>query len=270
MKPIRYLSLFSGIGGFEVGMEKSKQKFKNVGYSEVNNYAISIYSRHFPRHKALGDVTRINTEELEDFELLIAGFPCQSFSLAGKGKGFEDCRGTLFFEIARVLSDCHPKYILLENVKNLLSHEGGRTFQTILEVLSQQGYDVLWQVYNSCNYGVPQSRERLYLKGYSRRECGSEIFSQARKDFSSVERVNNAEKSAPLCNRYSEAPLKIATNTNKGYDEAYVGDGVRLAHLNSNTARFEQELTCEKCGADYCGVVGKEKYSWSNYYLIRA
>lgn len=173
---IKYFSMFSGIGGFEVGMEKSNKNFECVGFSEVNDYAISIYNRHFPRHKCFGDATRIIAEELEDFKLLIGGFPCQSFSITGARRGFTDCRGTLFFEIARILAVKQPKYFLLENVQGLLSHDRGRTFRIILTIFNELGYDVSWQTYNSCYYGVPQNRERLFIKGYFRAECGKEIF----------------------------------------------------------------------------------------------
>ena len=117
--------MFSGIGGFELGLQNSKYDFESVGASEIDKYAASIYARHFPEHRNYGDATQINTEELEDFEFLVGGFPCQAFSIAGKRKGFDDTRGTLFFEIARVLRDKKPTYFLLENVKGLLSHEGG-------------------------------------------------------------------------------------------------------------------------------------------------
>lgn len=179
---IKYFSMFSGIGGFEVGMHNSRYKdeLECVGFSEVNKYAISIYSRWFPNHRNYGDATTIDTSELDDFSLLIGGFPCQSFSICGKQQGFNDTRGTLFFEIARVLQDCQPKYFLLENVKDLVSNKGGGTFKTILEVLSQLGYDVLWQTYNSCHYGVPQHRQRLFIKGYFRAKCGHEILDAQR------------------------------------------------------------------------------------------
>lgn len=174
--------MFSGIGGFEVGMHNSRYKdeMECVGFSEVNNYAISIYSRWFPNHRNYGDATTIDTTTLDDFSLLIGGFPCQPFSICGKQQGFNDTRGTLFFEIARVLQDCQPKYFLLENVKDLVSNKGGETFKTILEVLSQLGYDVLWQTYNSCHYGVPQHRQRLFIKGYFRAKCGHEILDAQR------------------------------------------------------------------------------------------
>src|SRR3990170_3620097 len=128
----KYFSMFTGIGGFEVGFPK---EWECVGYSEVDKYAIQIYEKHFPNHKNYGDARKIDTKQLKDFNLLCAGFPCQSFSIAGKRKGFEDTRGTLFFEIARILADKRPRYFLLENVKGLVSHDNGQTLQTILRVL---------------------------------------------------------------------------------------------------------------------------------------
>lgn len=105
----------------------------------------------------------INPDELPDFDLICAGFPCQSFSIAGKRGGFNDARGTLFFEIARIAAVKKPKYLLLENVSGLLSHDKGRTFAVILGTLDELGYDVSWQVLNSANFGVAQSRKRVYI-----------------------------------------------------------------------------------------------------------
>jgi len=192
-KEITYISLFSGIGGFELGLQNSKHNFKCLGYSEIDKYAKQIYQKHYPNHLDLGDATKINTKELPDFDFLVGGFPCQAFSVAGKRRGFDDTRGTLFFEIARILKDKRPRYFLLENVKGLLSHDKGKTFQTILKVLSDLGYDVQWKVYNSKDYGVPQRRERVFIKGYSRRECGGEVLSvrgNDEKNFSEV-KVSN-------------------------------------------------------------------------------
>lgn len=179
---MKYLSLFSGIGGFEYGIQQSRyhDTLECIGYSEIDSYAESIYKRHYPEHRAFGDITKIKTSDLPDFDLLVGGFPCQAFSVAGKRRGFSDTRGTLFFEIARILKDKRPRYFLLENVRGLLSHDHGKTFKTILAVLSDLGYDVTWEVYNSKNHGVPQNRERIYIKGYSRDRCGDEILSQGR------------------------------------------------------------------------------------------
>jgi len=169
----KYFSMFTGIGGFEVGFPK---EWECVGYSEVDKYAIQIYEKHFPNHKNYGDARKIDTKQLKDFNLLCAGFPCQSFSIAGKRKGFEDTRGTLFFEIARILADKRPRYFLLENVKGLLSHDEGKTFQTILGVLTDLGYEYQWQVLNSKDFGVPQNRERVFIIGHLGGEPRPEVF----------------------------------------------------------------------------------------------
>ena len=129
-------------------------------------------------HTQMGDITEVRTEDLPDFDLLVGGFPCQAFSIAGKRRGFLDTRGTLFFEIARILEDKRPRYLLLENVKGLLSHDKGKTVQTIFGVLTEMGYDIRYNVYNSKNHGVPQNMERIYIKGYLRERCGGEILSQ--------------------------------------------------------------------------------------------
>lgn len=161
---MKYLSLFSGIGGFELGLKNSSKDFECVGYAEIDKYAKNIYEKHFD-HKDLGDVTLINTKELPDFDLLVGGFPCQAFSVAGNQRGFDDTRGTLFFEIARILKEKKPQYFLLENVRNLLSHDKGKTFSVMIQILIDLGYNIRWDVLNSKDFGVPQSRERIYIRG---------------------------------------------------------------------------------------------------------
>jgi len=205
---MKYFSLFSGIGGFELGIQQayentnvssttrykqrgldneescalSKQKRMAVqqpnciGFSEIDKYAVSIYQKHFPNHKNYGDITLINEKELPDFDLLVGGFPCQSFSIAGKRGGFEDTRGTMFFEIARIVKQKQPRLLLLENVKGLLSHDKGQTFTTIISTLDELGYDCQWQVLNSKNHGVPQNRERVFIIGHSRGTSRPEVF----------------------------------------------------------------------------------------------
>jgi DNA (cytosine-5)-methyltransferase 1 len=205
-QPIRYLSLFSGIGGFELGIQRafSNQQTTEieqdrqgrdrslseagndvhnrsdaplcVGYSEIDKYAIKVYERQFNGHTNYGDATKINPAELPDFDLLVGGFPCQAFSIAGKRNGFNDTRGTLFFDIARILAEKRPRHLVLENVKGLLSHDSGKTFQTILGVLSDLGYRVEWQVLNSKDFGVPQNRERVFIVGHLGNECGRKVF----------------------------------------------------------------------------------------------
>jgi DNA (cytosine-5)-methyltransferase 1 len=147
-----------------------------VGFSEIDKYATQIYQKHFPNHKNYGDITTINEKELPDFELLVGGFPCQAFSIAGKRGGFEDTRGTMFFELARILREKQPRLFVFENVKGLLSHDQGRTFHTIIATLDELGYDCQWQVLNSKNHGVPQNRERVFIIGHLRGTPRPEVF----------------------------------------------------------------------------------------------
>lgn len=179
---MKYLSLFSGIGGFELGIGT---RAECVGYSEIDPNAIKIYEKHFP-HKNYGDITTINASELPDFDLLVGGFPCQAFSIAGKRKGFDDTRGTLFFDLARILRAKQPRLFCFENVKGLLSHDNGQTFSTIISTIDELGYDCQWQVLNSKNFGVPQNRERVFIIGNSRGTPRPKVF-----PFGEDDRVSN-------------------------------------------------------------------------------
>jgi len=212
---MKYFSTFSGIGGFELGIQQAYESLQKlctsderqptgssfggtkgqpeqlselsneglscIGYSEIDKYAIEVYQKHF-NHTNYGDIKNINEKELPDFDLLVGGFPCQSFSIAGKRGGFEDTRGTLFFDIARIVREKQPRLLLLENVKGLLSHDKGQTFLTILSTLDDIGYDVQWQVLNSKNHGVPQNRERVFIIGHSRGTSRPEVFPLGQDD----------------------------------------------------------------------------------------
>ncbi len=198
-KTFKYFSAFSGIGGFEVGVqqaygtmgqlqqkvqqtascrnaESKRSRSQCIGFSEIDKYAIQIYRSHFPTHKNYGDITKIKAEELPDFEFFCGGFPCQSFSIAGKRAGFNDTRGTLFFDLARIAKEKRPKYLLFENVKGLLSHDRGRTFKTILSALTELGYNLQAMVLNSKNFGVPQNRERVFIVGNLGTAARPEVF----------------------------------------------------------------------------------------------
>ena len=155
---IKYFDIFAGIGGFRSGLEKAGG-FECVGYCEIDKYAKKAYETLYDTEGEVfyDDARKIDPKELPDLDLICGGFPCQSFSIAGKRKGFSDTRGTLFFEIARIAAIKKPKYLLLENVPGLLSHNQGRTFATILSTLDELGYDVVWEVLNSADFGVPQS-----------------------------------------------------------------------------------------------------------------
>lgn len=159
---------------YKHSFRSANRQFDCIGFSEIGKYASQLLKSKFPKVPNFGDATKIDPNKLPDFDMLCGGFPCQAFSIAGKRRGFQDTRGTLFFEIARILEVKRPKLILLENVKGLLNHEKGQTFSTIIQTLEELGYDIQWMVLNSKFFGVPQNRERVFiigsLRGYTRPE----------------------------------------------------------------------------------------------------
>lgn len=174
---IRFFDMFAGIGGFRAGLERAGG-FTCVGHCEIDRHAEKAYRAiHNIKESEVyyEDARKIDAETMPDFDLLCAGFPCQSFSIAGKRRGFEDARGALFFDIARVLKAKQPAFFMLENVPGLLSHDGGRTFTAILSTLSELGYVGEWTVLNSKHFGVPQSRRRVYIVGYLGPKCAGKI-----------------------------------------------------------------------------------------------
>ena len=166
---LKYISLFSGIGGFELALNELGMEC--VFASEIDSYARKMYTNHF-NHEPHGDITKISSADIPDHDLLVAGFPCQSFSIAGKRGGFEDTRGALFFEIARILKDKKPKYFILENVKGLLSADKGEIWKTICQTLRELGYEIDYKVLNSKDFGLPQNRERIFIVG----KYGANVF----------------------------------------------------------------------------------------------
>jgi len=169
---MKFFDLFAGIGGFRVGLEAHGHEC--VGSCEIDKYARKIYGKNFGHEPEYKDVRDIDPKDLPEFDILCAGFPCQSFSIVGNRKGFEDKRGNLFFEIIRLAKEKRPSILLLENVKGLLSHEKGETFRIMLQTLDECGYDVSWQLLNS-RYFVPQSRERVYIIANLRGSSGRKI-----------------------------------------------------------------------------------------------
>lgn len=160
---MKYLSLFSGIGGFEVGINKGAPDWDCLGYSEINKHSIQVYQRHFPNHKNFGNIKEINIQTLPKFEVLVGGFPCQSYSIAGLRKGLDDPRGQLFFDILKIIAAKKPKCIFLENVKGLVNHDKGQTRWYIEQKIRESGYKVFSKVLNSADYGIPHNRERIYF-----------------------------------------------------------------------------------------------------------
>lgn len=160
---MKIIDLFAGIGGIRLGFEKIGATC--VFSSEWDKYAQSMYEENFGE-RPFGDINEINPIDIPDHDFLLAGFPCQPFSIAGKQLGFADTRGTLFFNIEKILETKRPYGFLLENVKRLVTHDKGRTFQVILKKLEKLGYTVYYKVLNSLDYGMPQKRERIYIVGF--------------------------------------------------------------------------------------------------------
>ena len=166
---MKFIDLFSGIGGFRSALELSGHEC--IAYSEIDKYAKQSYQAIYDTENEidLGDITEISQEYLSRFkeenDIVVGGSPCQSFSLAGSRKGFEDTRGTLFFEYAKVVKETQPKYFLFENVKGMMSHDKGNTIRVVLETFNELGYYIDFNVFNSKYYGVPQNRERIYILG---------------------------------------------------------------------------------------------------------
>ncbi len=164
---MKFIDLFSGIGGFRSALEMNG--YECLAFAEIDKYARQSYKAIYNTEdeQEWHDVTRITDDDFRHFknkaDIIVGGFPCQAFSIAGKRKGFEDTRGTLFFEIARAIKEIQPSYVLLENVKGLFSHDGGRTFGTIIQTLDELGFITEWGLFNSKYWGVPQNRERVYI-----------------------------------------------------------------------------------------------------------
>lgn len=254
---IRFFDMFAGIGGFRSGLA-AVEGFECVGHCEIDKYANQAYNAIYePKGEVyFQDARTIDPDKMPDIDLICGGFPCQSFSIAGRRYGFADARGTLFFEIARLAAAKRPKYLLLENVPGLLSHDGGRTFAAILGALSELGYDVAWQVLNSKDFGVPQSRKRVYIVGYLGERCAGEVFSfteangktlmqiypgrEGKRIYSprglSITLTSEAGGFGGKTGLYDVAlPIKVKTKT--GYQLAYPGDSIDLAYPNQNSRR---------------------------------
>ena len=256
-KTIRFIDMFAGIGGFREGLRLAGG-FECVGFCECDKYAQQSYRALFECEEEWysPDARTIDPAELPKFDLLCGGFPCQAFSIAGSRKGFGDPRGTLFFELARLAEARKPRYLLFENVPGLLNHNHGRTFAAILDTLERLGYFVEWQVLNSKDFGVPQSRRRVYIVGYLDERCRGKIFPFTGTNETPLTCIHDGPQGSRIydpggvsCTLTSQAggvggktglyqvgfPIKEATR--KGYKIAYPGDSIDLAYPQMNTRR---------------------------------
>lgn len=292
---MNFLDLFSGIGGFRLGLELAGHT--PVGYVEIDKFARQSYNAMYDTtgEWTATDITKVTDEEWSKFngkvDIIAGGFPCQAFSIAGKRLGFLDStKGTLFFEIARAAKQIKPRYLFLENVKGLLNHEGGNTFRTILNTLDELGYDVEWRVLNSKDFGVPQNRERVYIIGHLREYSGREVFpffgENSEVNQSTVKQLGNISDSdsfggnpqtgrvysddglSPTLNTMQgggrEPKVMVKEATKNGYDIATVGDSINIAQPNSKTRRGRVGH-----GVANTLVTGSEQATLTSDYRIR-
>jgi len=253
---------FSGIGSPEMALKLLGIEHKQVFACEIDKYARKSHRAIYgDDYKLYEDITKRDHSEVEQLDLYVAGFPCQAFSMAGKRKGFEDTRGTLFFNVAEFIKINQPKCFILENVKGLLSHDGGKTFQTIISLLTDNGgtangqmfipyfedglgYHIYYKVLNTKDYGIPQNRERIFIVGF--KEFREFSFP---KPFSLELRLKDmlqdnpdykyflSDKMLRYFQDQTDNSIKVASATKKGYEEAEDGDSINFSVPNSKTRR---------------------------------
>lgn len=249
---LRIIDLFAGIGGIRLGFQKAAES-QNVSVScvytsEINPYSCQTYSKNYPKdtHNPLNDITAIDEKQMPDFDIVLAGFPCQAFSIAGKRGGFEDTRGTLFFDVARLIKEKKPKAFLLENVKGLVNHRGGKTLATIINVLENDlGYSVQYKVLNAKKFGVPQNRERIYIVGF-REDGGGFNFPETLDD---TKRLTDIIEKKPVSVKYYLSDVYLASMIKHKERHAAKGNGFG----------YEIKKNDGIANAIVCGGMGKER-----------
>lgn len=231
---MRYLSLFSGIGGLDYGLHKAGHEC--VGISDIKQSSVEIYRKNMGQVENLGDITKVNPERLPDFDILVGGFPCQTFSMAGARKGFEDRKGKMIFYIYDILKAKSPSFVVLENVKGIISHNNGKTMINVVQLLQSAGYYVRVLLLNALNYGTAQNRERV-------------IFLGCKKDFirKKPEIKNNQVRFKDI--RDQEGPFKIVSKTEfnvskieqkRVFSFELIGDYDRVGTLTTQTGCGEK------------------------------
>ncbi|WP_165007538.1 MULTISPECIES: DNA (cytosine-5-)-methyltransferase [unclassified Enterococcus] len=247
---LTFIDLFAGVGGFRLGMERAGHRC--VGFCEIDKYARQSYKAIFDttNEVEMHDITKVSDDTIRGFghvDIITGGFPCQAFSLAGKRRGFEDVRGTLFFEIARFAHILRPSFIFLENVKGLLNHERGTTFETILRTLDGLGYDVDWQVFNSKDF-VAQNRERVFIIGYSRK-------SSARKFLPLTGEKESTNQESAKINLAGTTNKKNNLNTNIR-KRTYYTDGL-IGTLTATDYKMPKEIVIGNVNPSGRGMNGQ-------------
>lgn len=253
-KTIRVVDLFAGVGGIRLGFAEAAKEFginaECVFSCEIDDWACKTYRKNFPNDKydPKCDITAVDAKAIPDFDVLLAGFPCQAFSIAGKRGGFEDTRGTLFFDVARIIKEKQPKVFLLENVKGLTNHRSGKTLQVILNTLREDlGYTVFYKVLNAKEYGVAQLRERIYIVG----------FKNGGKDFNYPLPLPQEERKV-IRDIIEEKPVDARYYLSTSYLAALKAHKARHQALGHGFGYEVRDLD-EVAGTIVCGGMGKER-----------
>jgi DNA (cytosine-5)-methyltransferase 1 len=244
MREINLLDLFSGIGGFHLGLERAGFKV-NAYNSEIDKYAIDVYKHNFKNATYVGSVTDVRAEQLPRIDAITFGSPCQDFSLAGKRKGMGGARSSLITEAIRLINECRPSFFIWENVKGTFSSNNGADFWAIIQAFANIGdYRLEWQLLNT-KWFLPQNRERIYLVGYIGDGGGGQIFpigSNDSKIDAPVDRANTCTitaryKASTSQGSYINELYKVSSATKKGYEIAQEGDSINLSVPTSKTRR---------------------------------
>lgn len=237
---MKFLDIFAGIGGFRLGLEMAGHKC--VGHIEIDKYANKSYiAMHNPKEDEFygQDIRTIKPGELPEADIYCGGFPCQSFSIAGKQRGFEDTRGTLIFEVLRLVKERKPKILFLENVKGLLNHDNGKTFATILLAISELGYSIEWQVLNSKDFGVPQNRERVFIIGHLGGFSGREILPIRQTNTETIKQIISGSQGYRV---YDTNGISITLASQAGGMGARTG--LYLVNKNNGEIILRDDVTC--------------------------
>ena len=248
------IDLFAGIGGIRLGFDQAfGDKIETVFVSGWGEFAQKTYKANFHDDLEIaGDITKIDEKNIPDFDICLAGFPCQAFSLAGQRKGFADdykgmSRGTLFFDVARICSEHKPKVIFCENVKGLTIHDKGRTFKIIVNTLREIGYTVFYKVLNSKDFGVPQNRERIYIAAFRNDTAPGEFIFPASTD--DTKRIKDILEEKSVSARYYLSDCYLETlKKHKARHEA-----------KGNGFGYEVRSLDDIAGAIVCGGMGRER-----------
>lgn len=271
---LRFVDLFAGIGGirkgFELACDEMGLKYECVFTSEIKPHAVKVLKQNHPNEEIHGDITQISAKDIPKFDFLLAGFPCQAFSAAGKRLGFEDTRGTLFFEVARILKEKRPFGFILENVEGLVSHDKqnpkdkiGKTLFTILSSLEELNYKVTWRVLNARDFGVPQERKRIYIVGTKSEQPDLEGFLKSEKVLKNI-----LEKGLPVSDTHFVRLILSHFKKEELYGKSIKDKRGGDKNIHSWDIEYKGTVTSEEKNLLNTMLTERRKKKWANEYGI--